>query len=72
MGEEGEERQGETGADQDSHVSHGTTGGVCSVTAVSSTFAHDVSVCIRSPPAGADVRQIRNYSVRESERASRS
>ena len=38
-------RRGETEADQDSPVLHRTTGGMRSLT-ISSTLAHDVSVCI--------------------------
>ena len=39
-------RRGETEADQDSPVLHRTTGGMRSLTAISSTLAHDVSVFI--------------------------
>ena len=37
---------------------HGTMGGVCTLIAASSIFAHDVLVLTRRLPAGAETREI--------------
>ena len=57
MGKQGEERQGEEGADQDSHVMHGMMGGVFFLTAASSIFPHGASALTRRLPAGGETRQ---------------